>query len=100
MAEKSMKWVRLNQAWDPMSVSKRQALILEALKEHTAPEIRLTEASALAKTTTATLQKMATAGLLEIFDAVQHRDQAPLLFYTQSQVLAPLELNIEQEHVY
>jgi primosomal protein N' (replication factor Y) (superfamily II helicase) len=98
MGQKRIKWVRRGQGVVSTGMTKRQTEVFERLLESmTTEEITLSDASALAQTTTATLQKIAEHGALEIFEAPVHRDRDPLAFYGNMKTRTELILNPEQQ---
>ncbi len=97
MNRKMLKWIKLNPNNEGVELTKRQSEVLLQLKEKLTEETTLSQASALVKTTTATLQKLAETGAVEIYEAPQHRDRDPLTYYAKYKKPGELQLNDEQK---
>jgi primosomal protein N' (replication factor Y) len=93
---KVQRWIRLVPDAPQDALTKRQKDVITALAASNETEWLLADAALLAQTTPATLQKMASLGVMEVFESTVNRARDPLSVYEAVTRSEPFTLNDEQ----
>lgn len=97
MKGKTVSWVQVIKDADTSGLTPRQTALWESLNAYESDFILTSQAIDLAKTTKATLQKLAQTSVIALHDLPEHRDQGLIEYYRKGKSIDDLTLNDEQQ---